>query len=1051
MKMKLSRFLHITTVALTAGFIACGLGSCSDDYFDIDPEIGDGESALTATVTFSPVLDALDDTRAAGNSLTHINSLCVIIYDSNNRFFRKVTQGEMMGYAITDNDKTSPDALPEGTHATLEVTPKATFTIPGVPFGKYHIYAVANMGDLSEYDIFHPGESTPEELKDIPLTWNCDNVSANDQMFGYFTMPDEQRSVGFDAPLVAVNRSAMPLHAWMKRAASKVTVNVDGSGLNNGVHVWIKSIQIRDIPTYCYLGKDHTASSHLIADGEKITVSDAEGMNGPEVSRTSPNLFDPETVHSQTAPALFFYENMQGVGQSKKQVWPGVDGKPVFPDGNNPNSSGFKDSKVSGTYVEVIGYYRNNEGSGPIVYRFMLGKDTDKNYDAQRNYHYKLTLKLKNNANDNDWHIVYDREPEIIAKDPYYISYLYDQTMTMPIKIMGHKLISLRADIVENGWHAFSETGANIEAERPKPYWNEGTPNDDGPWNGFLSLRKTRLARFGMISESNDRFGSFGSETYTYNKTYYETNDRGWRVYDVTPGEHKDSENGDYSIATNGAGEWTVRLPFYTRAAVMVEQTGYTGNNPYVAYRRMAKVKFTAEIEDRNGNRHTVTTYDDQGNPQPITIYQMRRIVNPKGIWRRGDSQEEFHVVMKYLPTESASEFKPLISDGPWRAVVQSGKDWIEITPTPGASQKNPDGSISGTGDPYDKNNKGCIIDFTYKPKGTTTTARGGIIRIYYNNYSCVHNIFVRQGYAPVSFYSSTTKWHTSNMRTWSQEEDEPVAEGSYFRRYNTNNPIDASNNTEDGYYLDANGTVVWRNQSNKDFKITGQTATKKWSQITTTRTNWGPRITLNGKRCRIMGAGDIDNLVNNSNTIYGFGVLYADGSKETADKVADVYGARHGATAGKGMRGAFVCDSITGTQIFFPIGASGYGRFKQRANGYYARQRNGYSGVNQYANRYQPMPMTGSSVSSNGITRGVNYKPLLWDIYRRPGALYWMAWVGSSPNATMGTANNGSSLDMNYYSFNFAWNSHVNLGLVWTSGADPSGTDAIFIRMVED
>lgn len=99
----------------------------------------------------------------------------------------------------------------------------------------------------------------------------------------------------------------------------------------------------------------------------------------------------------------------------------------------------------------------------------------------------------------------------------------------------------------------------------------------------------------------------------------------------------------------------------------------------------------------------------------------------------------------------------------------------------------------------------------------------------------------------------------------------------------------------------------------------------------------------------------------------------------------------------------------------------------------------------------YEPMPMTGSSVSSKGMTRGVNYKPLLWDIYRRPGALYWMAWVAASPTATMGTANNGSSLDINYYSFNFAWNSPVNLGLVWTSGADTSGTDAIFIRMVED
>ena len=54
-----------------------------------------------------------------------------------------------------------------------------------------------------------------------------------------------------------------------------------------------------------------------------------------------------------------------------------------------------------------------------------------------------------------------------------------------------------------------------------------------------------------------------------------------------------------------------------------------------------------------------------------ITIYQVRRTVNPKGIWRKYDSDESFHVVLSALTTqqpnvleESTSSFTPLSSEG---------------------------------------------------------------------------------------------------------------------------------------------------------------------------------------------------------------------------------------------------------------------------------------------------------------------------------------------------------------------------------------------------
>ena len=81
------------------------------------------------------------------------------------------------------------------------------------------------------------------------------------------------------------------------------------------------------------------------------------------------------------------------------------------------------------------------EGEGEITYRFMLGKDAALDYNAERNHHYKLTLKFKGWANDVDWHIDYRKEPETKLRfpHPFYISYLYGQTAMIPLEFDAPK------------------------------------------------------------------------------------------------------------------------------------------------------------------------------------------------------------------------------------------------------------------------------------------------------------------------------------------------------------------------------------------------------------------------------------------------------------------------------------------------------------------------------------------------------------------------------------------------------------------------------------
>ncbi len=1066
---------HISLLLL----ILTALSSCRDDLFELDSEPGEGEAVLKAEVTFSPVLDALDLTRTDGGAIKHINSLCVLMYDAEGNLVRRVPKKELKGLTITNNEKTSPsDALPDGTHQAEGSTPTATFTISGVPFGKYQIYAVANMGDLDKEPYAYTDDqlATAEQLKAIGLPWDPINISKNDQMFGYFTLSSDMSSDGFGPKIITVNRPNISLHAWVKRAASKVTVAVDGSKLNEGVRVWIKSIQVKDIPEMCFLGQNNTAAAHLIENGEMIEVSTEEGAGSADafniVTKTHTYPEDIATAHTETAPAMFFYENMQGIGQNKAQAWSVGATTPEFPNGNNPNDKGYKDGKRNGTYVEVIGYYQNDHhvtGKAPegyIIYRFMLGKNTYDNYDAQRNYHYKLTLMLKNNAWDTDWHIVYDPEPEILATEPYYISFLYNQTMTYPIKIVGGELIYLKAEIpvnevTKNSWAPYWDgiASSNLTAEDKENVW-EGEVKEPGPWNGFLSLRKTKVSQFGVWpatypdGSKDERFGPNEELTYEYNKEYYYEHNRGEREYrvEIPSGSNQvtySEEDGDYTIIRTAPGEYTAELPFYTRARVMVSQTGYTGNNPYAAYPRLSEFVITAKIKKSDGSIQTISKH--------LQIIQSRRILNPCAIWREANSTEKFHVELKILPSQSSPAFKNLSSDGPWKVVVDDNcKSWVEIIPTPGKSIMNPDGSISPD-DNIDVYGEENYIDFSYKPRSSNAgnPPRGGIIRVYYNNFTCVHTIFVRQGYEPVSFYGSNVKWHTFNLRTGgyddttAEEAPAPEVEGSYFRKFNRQYPIDARSNTIDWFFL--NGLTRYF-----DIALTNlQTIQRKWEEITTSAKDWGNfKVKINNteiNNCRLPSRSDWEHIAGNANdprltTVYGFGVLYSDGDTETANLVSQVYGATPDNHSGNfGMRGVIVCDQSTGTQIFLPIAASGYGRFKQLSSiERYNRLPAGWGGVLQYANRYTWYP---SIKDTGGVkTYTVQYHPLFYDLWKAEGTYYWLQ--------------DNMALDINFNTMDIAVNvdNEDGAGLVWgpgtqswAGGPDPSGSDAVHLRLVHE
>lgn len=1014
--------------------------SCYDEFMKQE-FIGEGKASISATLDFKPMSSALSRTRAAGDALKDISSLHVLLYNKDKTLIDK---WKIEGYSESDENRTDKDAEanPNGEHHTAETTTKrATFKLPKeIDFGKYYMYAVANIPDLLTNSAYSEAIQTVDGLKNIPLTWDSEDVANNGQMIGFFTKSSAPALSADDESLI-VNEKSVKLHAWLRRAASKVTVAFDGSKLKEGVFIYLQSVQIKDIPSQCYLGKENNVGKegYTLAvpengpdmiDGEIITYHEGdkaedfeygEGCADHRVTVGSPHFGS----HDETAPALYFYENMQGAGDNmpdKRQDadnngildFPGLPDKPEKYPNYRP-----KDAVPYGTYIEVHAHYISNNserlGNGHIIYRFMLGQDVKKDYNAKRNCHYKLTLKFKNFANEADWHIEYEEpEPGVMTPEPYYISYLYNHSMMYPIKVNtgGRKIEYIKAEILENNWAPYNASS---------DIYYTGAPNGvAAPWNGFLSLHKTTET---VLYENE-----IGSNEQYYN-TVPKRGEREYKDFVLPEGitskefttdvSHPDDKYRVEKHPTE-ANTYNIYIPMYTRAKQMISTTGYTGNNPYVAYQRKARVKITTKLEGLN----EVFTNE-------VPIYQVRRVVNPKGIYRSLKNNKSFHVVLKRLPGEDQQMFKTFQSEGPWKAYVvkETNGKGITLSVTDSKTTELKDDPEYGKAI-YGKT--GSVIDFNVnfeQSSDNPSDNRYAIIRVEYHNYTCQHLIFVRQGDKPDDLVTGGVKWYAMNMKTTSELASNPLDEGSLFKFGKWNHPIDALSNK--------NPREPWIKVTPEDFKIypedgftNAATGDKMvWTDIIHSNTTDGfgnPQMA----NARVATGADFWEL-RNSYIEQGYGVLYGDDATETADDIVEAYGYdyKHN-KSGRGMRGCFAYNSETGKNLFFPIGASGYGHRKQSYTPTWGDPET-LNGVLRYASgrtQLYPSPVE---------------RPLFYDIYKRPGGIYWL---NAEIPQNYFTPTDGVSLgwDINYFSFDFNFISKDNL-------IRSGGSDACFVRCVVD
>lgn len=742
------------------------MASCSDDLLYDNEEPGEGIAGIKAEVRFSPmVVQEVDQTEAptrsdgmvfageegvtngdntvapAGDAMDNIRNLVILFYDAQGNLSTKMLP------VTVDLTKYQPKLEErEGGEQTYCVS----FPLD-VKYGDYKIFAVANVADLLTA---HSDEiSTADGLRNIKLKWVANNIGSNCEMFGIMTADkSDTRGMNFETDhVVSVRPGVTMLHSWVRRAVSKLTIDFDGTGLLDNVYVYIKEAKLYDIADGCCLGRyscvgdapkgsGTTGGFGIAGSSHRLVYGKGTDYKGwPVVVKDSKLSFYKKgeteiNYHDDLAYCLPFYENMQGDGKLKYQD-SDRNGMVDYPDAGDYTleSDGTrkwlheeaKDSKPNGTYVEVTGYYRSENANyvseGPIKFRFMLGKNVDDNYDCERNHHYKLTLNFRGNGNDADWHIEYKDEKGIYLPKPLYISYLYNHEMKLPLRINtgGAKVKNIKIKIKSNNWAPHIP---NYDKE-PYNYYRQIDINQgfgvNAPYNGFLSLIKTSDT---MIA------GPGGDADYTYNKVYYEKTitdpdgyeiNRGERIYNVDPGTHGDDKVGEYTIK-RGRNVIEAVIPLYTRAKQMVSRTGYTGNNPFENYERRALIEVTAELED-----------GEEIPAAQTEIFQVRRVVNPKGVYRKNSNSTPFDVTLMELHGEYATKFDELKSHGSWRAYVIAGdQNFINL-----------DGKQEVEG------NTNTTVKFRINFNGTCDAdkSRFAIIRVEYHNYNCVHLIFVRQ------------------------------------------------------------------------------------------------------------------------------------------------------------------------------------------------------------------------------------------------------------------------------------------------------------------
>lgn len=202
---------------------------------------------------------------------------------------------------------------------------------------------------------------------------------------GYISINDDSNN----SYLVSIEEGSF-ICATLYPPYSKVTLTIEKDNSFNA-DLTISSVKLFNRP------KDYSLFSGYSLSGEG---RDDSGKSLFEIETKGKSINE---LSGQSSKTIILYENMAGTVSDKM----------------NPfgESIELEQPGYPYTYIEVKGYYKNkgNNSEGNVVYRFILGKDAQKDCNVERNVHYMVKMKLLNDGGVNkpSWSVNYDgKKPE---------------------------------------------------------------------------------------------------------------------------------------------------------------------------------------------------------------------------------------------------------------------------------------------------------------------------------------------------------------------------------------------------------------------------------------------------------------------------------------------------------------------------------------------------------------------------------------------------------------------------------------------------------------
>ncbi|MDD5890905.1 MAG: hypothetical protein PUC72_00005, partial [Bacteroidales bacterium] len=373
----------------------------------------------------------------------------------------------------------------------------------------------------------------------------------------------------------------------------------------------------------------------------------------------------------------------------------------------------------------------------------------------------------------------------------------------------------------------------------------------------------------------------------------------------------------------------------------------------------------------------------------------------------------------------------------------------IQISPTGGSAW----GTADVTGGTASE------VRFDVRPASTCAagTVREGVVKVTYNNNTCIHYFFVSQGlgdvpmavnvtYPVTTVYGETSASHTCywmnrNMKYSGVPCENPLMEGGLFRWGNATQAIKPEDAQRSGYGFNVEGYSTGKIHlmyAGGDVSFTGI-----WHPERPTGFRYDEHATYKGRFYSDKWPAKYADWTALQSLPRYYGVLYGEESTGTATNTTDAYTYIKPGDV-KGMQGLFVWDRTNGRHLFFPIGTTGHGH--RKGSDLYLTAWGGDGNVKRdvlkYAQRSLEMP-----------TETAKKLPMLYDLWMRKGAIYWY-----EENEFYTTYKESFAHDINYYTFDLNTYGANPVTMADKGATDPyknvacrsaQWSDACFVRCV--